>query len=274
MSDVTRSRLARMLRGEIPEEERQGLEARFLEDDALFQELAREEEELLEAWEDGELDARTSEAVDSLLRTSTRVQTLVDMTRSFEETDADPSPAADPRPRSLQRVLAKRSLPWIAWGLVAILALALATVLFLQYRIVRLLDEQVDGMRTGPGAVQGLDGNPRPPVAPEASPVLALDASSTGRQLSARFDQASGLSLEIRLDRSLLPATYSLVLERISDGRTAHRTDLSLERTLFAGQPLQVTLPAAALEPGSYRLSLHEEPSGEIAAWTLQLAAR
>lgn len=271
MSDVTRSRLARMLRGEISEEDRRALEARFLEDDELFEELAREEEALLEAWEEGALDAQTSQAVDGLVRTSTRIGTLVDLSHSVDDT-ADllrPREAAPPE-GPLQSVLTYRPLPWILWGLATLLALALAVVLLLQYRMVRLLDERIGGMERAAGA--DLAG-PAPDGAqrPSWTPLLRLDAANAGRELAVRFDRVAGLTVEIRLDRTLLPGDYLLQLEESAGERVVHRLDLSLERSLFPDDPLRVVIPGAALAAGGYRLSLSEGPQSPIAAWSLQL---
>lgn len=266
MSDVTRSRVARMLRGEISEEERRRLEARFLEDDALFHELAREEEELLEAWEEGGLDAPTSRAVEGLVQTSTRVGTLIDLTHSFDEATDELRPhAAGPPAGPLGSVLAYRPLPWILWGVAAGLALALAVVLVLQYRAMGLLDSRISGMERAPGAGEHLTAS--------ASRLLRLDAANADRELRARFDRAAGLTVEIRLERTLLPGGYSLELEESAEGRIANRLDLSLERSLFPGDPLRVVIPGAALAAGAYRLSLFEGPERVIAAWSLQLVA-
>jgi hypothetical protein len=273
MSDPTQSRLARMLRGELPEEERQSLEARFLEDDAFFQELAREEEELLEAWEQGDLDGPTSQAVEHLVHTSTRVQTLVDMTHSLDDTVGRMRPREeDSHSGPLRSVLADGRLPRILWGVAVALALALAAVLLLQYRMVRLLDQRMDDL--GEGSTPSIDGGGESPagaVSPGSSPVLVLDAASADRQLTVRFSRTSGLTVDIRLERTLLPGSYFLELEEISEGRIANRVDLSLERSVFPGNPLQVVLPGASLAAGGYRLRLFEGSQQTIATWSLQL---
>jgi len=276
MSDVTRSRLARMLRGELSEGERQSLETRFLEDDAFFHELAREEEELLEAWEEGDLDAPTSRAVEHLVQTSTRIQTLVDMTHSFDDTAETSRPRdEDSHSGPLRNVLAYRPLPRILWGVAVALAVALAVVLLLQYRMVRLLDQRMDDLGQGPtSSANGREEPAAGVVSPGASPVLVLDAASTDRQLTVRFDRTSGLTADIRLERTLLPGSYFLELEESSEGRIASRIDLSLERSVFPGNPLRVVIPGASLAAGDYRLRLFEGPQHTIAAWSLQLVEK
>jgi hypothetical protein len=262
-----------MLRGDLSEEERQNLETRFLEDDAFFQELAREEEELLEAWEEGDLDAPTSRAVEHLVQTSTRIQTLVDMTHSFDDMADTLRPRQeDSHSGPLRSVLAYRPLPRILWALGVALGVALAVVLLLQYRMVRLLDQRMDDL--GPGSTPSADGREQAPpavVSPGSSPVVVLDAASTDRQLTAPFDRTSGLTVDIRLERTLLPGSYFLELEESSEGRIANRVDLSLERSVFPGNPLRVVIPGASLVAGDYRLRLFEGSQQTIAAWSLQL---
>lgn len=270
------SRLARMLRGELPEEDRCDLEARFLEDDAVFHELSREEEELLEAWEDGELDDRTADAVDGLLQTSTRVQTLVDMTLSLDETDpvfAAASAGAVER-TGIQAVLAHRSLPWIAWGLVAILALALTIVLAMQVRIVRLLDQQLEGARWEEGVSISRRSAGSDMGAPAETPSVGLGPENRHGAVRATFDRTAGLDVRITLERTLLPGAYALELEHEGDDRGVRRVEVSLERTLFPGNPLSLHLPAGILEPGTDDLTLLEEGADPIASWVVQLVAR
>jgi hypothetical protein len=260
-----------MLRGELSEEERQTLEERFLEDDALFHELSREEEELLEAWEEGGLDSDTAHAVDSLVQTSTRVQTLVDVTLSLEETDVVRAAEGRPPAGPLQVVLAKRSLPWILWGVALGLGLVLAVVLFLQYRMVRLLNQLVSGMDAAASMSVSDPGSGPAPDTPPVGP-LRLGATAVG-EVEAPFDRTAGLTVEIVLERTLLPGSYFLELGKGDDERLANRIDLVLERSLFPGSPLRVVLPGPVLEPGSYRLSLFEQaaPDRPIVAWALQL---
>jgi hypothetical protein len=236
MSDtaVDEERLRTFLLGELPESERDALEARLLADQALFEQAGAVEDDLCDAYAAGTLAPAERRAFEARLAQVRRLRDRVAAARDLDGA----SRKLRPRATLAARVKALLTPPPGAarWALATGVVAALATAAALQRP-----DALTVGYALRPGTTRSADGPQRIQVPPRAAvAALRLDVETRidGR-FRARLYAASGVQV----------AAADGVLERDPGG--------------FGWADLE--LPASLLEPGSYELRLEALGAGSPA---------
>jgi hypothetical protein len=255
MDGAMQEELARLILGELPEADRDRLEARLLAEPELMEQADAVEAELADAYARGELEARRREAFAARLRLSPRLRDRLAFSEAVASRGA--RPAALPSAGLLARLAAFVQAPR-AWApaAAALLATAVAGWLALELRGAKGELARLQAERDALRAVTV----PRPERT--RPPALAVFALGLG---AARDDarvapfalprDAESVRLDVDLEagglyRSLRALLATEAGERLleADGLSAARRD-----GLWT---VSVTLPAARLAPGGYLLTL------------------
>jgi hypothetical protein len=216
------SQQRRLLLGELPEDEREGLEERLMSDDDYFDELMAAEDDLIDDAVAGELD----DAAHRHLRALPDLDQRLAFARALERVAAAPDTATIHR-------LPFRWRRWVPW-------LAMAAVLVMAVGLLQL-SEQPAG-----------DIDPGSDVASFVLPSSGLRGDGTELQIAADIEQ---VELYLELAGGLGADPLHIVLQT-REGQELDRWQGATATSYDWGTALRIELPAAQLAPGTYSILL------------------
>jgi hypothetical protein len=290
--------VVRYLVGGVSEEEAERLDELSIVDDAFAQRLREAENDLVDAYVNGELSGET------LALFETRYLALPDRREKvqFAETlhayrrrqDARVDPRAIPQKRSWSRLAPQ-------WGLAAAVVLLAAGTMYL-FDANRRLHHQVASLSAERGTMRAREGDLQKRLAEQqfaaaraTNDLARLQESLGQRQVPPSFvlppvtrgagelttlaipSAASEVRLELQLELDEFPG-YRAALKVPSSDRTLWRSGALKSAGGAGSKSVAITLPATLLKPRTYSVDLTGIPSsGEeevIGSYTFRVAAK
>ena len=278
MSDTNLS-LTRYLLGELSETEQAALEERYFHDPRVFDEVARAESELVDAYVRGQLASATRQRFEQIYLADPRRRERV---RFAEMLAAKLDREAAIAPESARRLwLGPARRPRAVGGAVAALLLVAvvsgAIWMAIESRRSRHAPTTAAGPRPGSegaGSVRPAD-PPAPPPAPKSeeshpAPVIATltlaigsgDRSPGGGPATTLVLAPATTDVQVQLELEEHDySTYRAVLHRIGGAEIFRRRNL-VPTVGTSGRVLDFGLPASRFEAGDYLLTLQGITSG------------
>lgn len=260
----------------LPADRRRELEARYFEDDRLYDELLAAADDLLEAYLHGELAAADREQVrEHLLRVPwwrDRFEGLQLLTRIARPAESQPAP---PPPRT------RRYLGWAGAAATVLLAL-LATRAVLTARRPIVAPAEVVAERLAPEPVRE---SPAPPPAraeaPAPVPSLMLGESSYRDEGALPWLVVPASARQVRMVIEVDVAAdehYRVELRSVAGARLAVERGHRAARARGERPAVTVTWPARLLSPNDYTVAVLSpaEPSSDepLAEYAFRVRAR
>jgi hypothetical protein len=236
--------LLRLLLADLPENERELLEKRLMDDDALFNELLAAEDDLIDAAVAGELDAVTQHLL----------ATLPDLGRRLAFARALQGLAAARPAATLHRLLPgwQRRAPWLAMAAALVMALGLMLV---QGLPIGMID-------------QGPDAETLQVVLPSSG----LRGHTTELEIAAKIER---VELFLELSSGLTAEPLRVVLQT-GEGCELARWEEATATSYDWGTALRIDLPAAQLAPGTYSILVLDGrgQAGQVWEYTFTVPGR